>query len=118
MPIGVSPHIIRAKTHYLGIDLGGTVVKASIFDRNGVESGSRGKRTRLISASAGQAVGIALSLVPPADSVGLVVAVHLKEMWNRGESDTRAVAEAKTWIEEKIRVVDQAADPVNRSAIE
>ena len=42
-------------TYYLGIDLGGTVVKASIFDRNGVESGSSGKRTRLISSSAGQA---------------------------------------------------------------
>ena len=42
-------------TYYLGIDLGGTVVKASVFDRAGVEAGSCGKRTRLISRSAGQA---------------------------------------------------------------
>lgn len=42
----------------------------------------------------------------------------LLEMWNRGESDTRSVAEAKSWIEEKIWAADQAADPVNRSAIE
>ena len=40
--------------HFMGVDLGGTVVKASVFDRAGRELGSCGKRTRLISTTAGQ----------------------------------------------------------------
>ena len=41
--------------YYLGVDLGGTVVKASLFDTNGHEVGTAGRRTTLISEEPGQA---------------------------------------------------------------
>lgn len=42
-------------SYYMGVDLGGTVVKASVFDTRGEEIGSAGRRTRLISEEPGQA---------------------------------------------------------------
>ncbi len=41
--------------YFLGIDLGGTVVKASLFDEQGREIGSAGRRTPLIAEEPGQA---------------------------------------------------------------
>lgn len=42
-------------SYFVGVDLGGTVVKASVFDENGAELGTAGRRTRLISDVPGQA---------------------------------------------------------------
>ncbi len=42
-------------TYFMGIDIGGTVVKASIFDASGNEVGTAGRRTRLIADEPGQA---------------------------------------------------------------
>jgi L-xylulokinase len=42
-------------TCFMGIDLGGTIVKASIFDAAGRELGTAGRRTRLITDEPGQA---------------------------------------------------------------
>ncbi|MFO8042481.1 MAG: FGGY-family carbohydrate kinase [Alkalispirochaeta sp.] len=41
--------------YLLGVDLGGTVVKASLFDEEGRETASAGRRTPLITAEPGQA---------------------------------------------------------------
>lgn len=41
--------------YFLGVDLGGTVVKASLFDTEGREIGSAGRRTPLIAKEPGQA---------------------------------------------------------------
>lgn len=41
--------------YYMGVDLGGTVVKASLFDAQGRELGSAGRRTGLITEEPGQA---------------------------------------------------------------
>lgn len=41
--------------YYMGVDLGGTVVKASLFDAEGRELGSAGRRTGLIAEEPGQA---------------------------------------------------------------
>jgi L-xylulokinase len=56
--------------YYVGIDLGGTVVKAAVFDRNGAELSSVGFRTPLVTDTSGraerdsaEAVGLALDAV-------------------------------------------------------
>jgi L-xylulokinase len=42
-------------SYFMGIDLGGTVVKASVFDAEGTELGTSGRRTTLVSDVPGQA---------------------------------------------------------------